>query len=72
MKCCSLQYTHNSRKGRKCCSEEDNLASAQVHELPWGHWQIGNDQEGTLSVFFTTDIIHRVSYQIYNKQQIIN
>ena len=21
----------------------------QVHELPWGHWWIGNNREGTLS-----------------------
>ena len=29
---------------------------AQVHELPWGHWRIGNNREGTLPVFLTTYI----------------
>ena len=29
---------------------------AQVHKLSWSHWQIGNDQEGTLSFFLTTYI----------------
>ena len=29
---------------------------AQVHELPQGHWQIGTNLVGTLSVFWTTDI----------------
>ena len=24
-----------------------------MHELPWGHWRIGNNREGTLSVFLT-------------------
>ena len=34
---------------------------AQLHELSWGHWWIGNNQEGTLSVFLTTFIL-RLSY----------
>ena len=29
---------------------------AQVHELPWGHWQIGNKREGTLSLFLTLSL----------------
>ena len=29
---------------------------AQGHELPQGHWQIGTNLVGTLSVFWTTDI----------------
>ena len=31
---------------------------AQVHELPWGNWQIGNNQEGTFSVFLTSYIYY--------------
>ena len=36
---------------------------AQVHELPWGHWWIGNNREGRLSVFLTTCIyyVHLIS-----------
>ena len=34
----------------------------QVHELPWGHWRIGNNREGTLSVFLTTYILRCLSY----------
>ena len=32
----------------------NHISCAQGHELPWDHLQIGNNQEGTLSVFFTT------------------
>ena len=37
---------------------------AQVHELAWGHWRIGNNRKGTLSVFLTTsiDYAHLTSY----------
>ena len=31
---------------------------AQMNETPWGHWRIGNNREGTLSVFLTTYILH--------------
>ena len=35
-----------------------HTSCAKVHELPWGHWQmwIGNNRDGTLSVFLTTYI----------------
>ena len=32
----------------------NRTSCAQVHELPWGHWHIGNNREGTLSVFLST------------------
>ena len=38
---------------------------AQVHELPWGHWRIGNNREGTLSVFFTTYIYIYIYIYVY-------
>ena len=45
----------------------NSRSCAQVHELPWGHWQIANNQEGTLSVFLTTYIyIYVYIYNIYN------
>ena len=35
------------------CTWAHAYGYAQVHELPWGHWQIGNKRrKGTLSVFF--------------------
>ena len=34
----------------------NRTSCAQVNELPWGHWQIGNNLEGTLSVFLNTYI----------------
>ena len=27
----------------------NRTSCAQVHELPWGPWRIGNNREGTLS-----------------------
>ena len=36
----------------------NRTSCAQVHELPWGHWQIGNNWEGTLCVFLTTYIYY--------------
>ena len=37
-------------------SHSNCTSCAQVHELPFGHWWIGNNQEGTLFVFLTTYI----------------
>ena len=31
----------------------NHTSCAQVHELPWDHWRISNNREGTLSVFLT-------------------
>ena len=28
------------------------ISCAQVYELPWDHWRIGNNQEGTLYLYF--------------------
>ena len=36
---------------------------AQVHKLPWGHWWIVNNREGTLSVFF--DYIYIIDVYMY-------
>ena len=48
--------------GNSCTWTHDNRTSnAQVHELLWSHWQIGNNREDTLSVFLTTYIL-RSSY----------
>ena len=32
----------------------NRTSGAQVHELPWSHWRIGNNREGTLSDFLNT------------------
>ena len=39
----------------------NRTSCAQVHELPWGHWRIGNNREGTLSVFLTIYILLKVT-----------
>ena len=43
-----------SQKDRPCASR----SSAQVHELPWGHWRIDNNRKGILCVFLTTNIFY--------------
>ena len=47
----------------------NRTSCAQVHELLWHHWRIGNNLEGTLSVFSTTYIyiyiLHIYIYYIY-------
>ena len=46
----------NGPHGNSCTWTHDvwfDVRYAQVHELPWDHWQIGNNREGTLSVFLT-------------------
>ena len=30
----------------------NRTSCGQVHELPWGHWRIDNNREGTLSLSF--------------------
>ena len=46
----------------------NRTSCAQLHELPWSHLRIGNNREGTLSVFLTLYIyIHIYIYtHIYN------
>ena len=36
-------------------------------ELPWGHWRIGNNRDGTLSVFLTTHTHTHIYTYIWNK-----
>ena len=40
----------------------NRISCAQVHELSWGHWRIGNNREGTLSVFLTIYIYIYINY----------
>ena len=35
---------------------------AQMHELPWGHWRIGNNQEGILCLFDYIYILRSPSF----------
>ena len=35
------------------------------HGLPWGRWQIGNNREGTLSVFLTTYMYIYIYIYVY-------
>ena len=30
---------------------QNRTSCVQVYELTWGHWRIGNNREGTLSVY---------------------
>ena len=36
----------------------NHISCAQVHELPWGHWQIGNNQDGKLYIYIYIYIYH--------------
>ena len=51
---CSTSQARSIIKSAMC----NHTSCAQVHELPWGHWQIGNNREGTLCVFLTTYIYY--------------
>ena len=43
-----ISQSKNSRK-----KATNRTSCAQVHELPWDHWWIGNNWEGTMSVFLS-------------------
>ena len=48
----------------------NHTSCAQEHELPWGHWWIGNNQEGTLHIVFLTIYTYATltiyMYTVYN------
>ena len=43
-----ISQSKNSRK-----KATNRTSCAQVHELPWDHWWIGNNWEGTMSFFLS-------------------
>ena len=61
---CSPGY-YQSNNGPMVTWALGRTSCAQVHELRWGYWRIGNNQEGTLSVFLTTYICMYVYIYIY-------
>ena len=49
----------------------NRTSCAQVYELPWGHWQIANNRDGTLSVILTLSLSLSLYIYMSTKEYII-
>ena len=66
-----LYNNNNNNSNNNNNNNNNNLTLyAQVQELPWGYWEIGIDQQSTLSVFLTKYCIDTKSQQSPNQDNI--